>query len=133
MKISDRSWRWSEIIKWIFSIYSAFDRMHLGFVVGSGDRHTTSYLYLLFYQVEVDYFFSHGMLHLNARIHLHKIKVTVLINQKLDCSCTFVVHSFSTFNGRFSHSSSKFRGYKRRGRLLYQFLMSSLYRTISFG
>src|SRR5690606_21735637 len=133
MEISDCSRRWSKVIKWIFGIYSAFDRMHFWFVVRSRNGHTTSHFYLFFYQIKVDYFFGYRMLHLDTRVHFHKIEIAVLIYQKLNCSCTFIIHSFSTFNGCFSHSSSKIWSYKRGRGFLYQFLMSSLDRTISLG
>jgi kynurenine formamidase len=46
------------------------------------------------------------MLNLNTGIHLHEIEVAVFVNQKLNGSNTFVIHSFCSFNGSVARGAS---------------------------
>src|SRR5258706_1320037 len=86
------SGRGAKIIVGVLCIYAAFNCMHLRQVIFTGNFFTHSDFYLLLNKVEIDYFFSNAMLHLYAGIHFHKIKITVLINQKLDSTHTFIVY-----------------------------------------
>src|SRR5690606_34115515 len=87
---------------------------------------------LFFDQVKIDYFLRNGMLNLDSCIHLHKIEVTVFVHKELYCTNTFVFHSFSSLNGSLPHSLTQIICHERTWSLLYQFLVTTLDRTITF-
>ena len=72
------------------------------------------------------------MLNLNTGVHLHEIEVPVFINQKLNGSNAFVIHSFCRSYRSVAHFITKFLSHKRRRSFLHQFLMTSLNGTIAF-
>ena len=113
MEISYFTRRRAKIIERVFGIYTALDRVQYRFIIFPGYRDTRRYFYLLFYQVEIDHLFGNGMLYLYAGVHLHKIKIPVLVNQKLYRSCTFVFYCFSTFYSCVAHSFTQLFSHER--------------------
>src|SRR5258708_31540974 len=97
MEISDLSRCRAEIIERILSIYTAFNGMHCWLIVFARYRYPGSNFYLFLDQVEVDHLFGNRVLHLDTGVHFHKIKVPVLVNQKLNGSGTFIFYSPCTF------------------------------------
>ena len=77
--------------------------MHLREVCFTNDLLAAGYFYLLFYQIKVYDFFSYAMLHLYTGVHLHKIEVAVLINQKLNSTYTLIINGLRGFNGCSTH------------------------------
>ena len=64
---------------------------------------------LLFHQVYAYHLFRDGVLHLQARIHFEEIETAVLVYQKLDGTCTGVVHCLCCGNRLLSHFPAQFR------------------------
>ena len=64
---------------------------------------------LLFHQVHAYHLFRDGVLHLQARIHFEEIETAVLVYQKLDGTCTGVVHCLCCGNRLLSHFLAQFR------------------------
>src|ERR1700761_4429631 len=124
--------RRTEAVCRIFGINTALDSVHGWLVVFTRDRYTCGNFYLLFDQIEVDHLFGNRMLHPDTGVHLHKVEVAVLINQKLYRSGTFVFYGFGAFYSGIAHFFTQFFCHKRRWCLFYQFLVTALYRTITF-
>src|SRR5690606_10804487 len=131
MEVSDFTWRWSKVIKRILRIDSALNRVHRRLVVFTRNWNTSSYFNLLFNQVEIDDLFRNRVFHLNTRVHFHKIEILVFIHQKLNGTCTLVIHSLRTFNRCFTHFLTQFWSHKWRRRLFNKLLMSTLNRAIT--
>src|SRR5690554_1585158 len=103
MEVGDFTRRRPKVVEGILCIDTAFYGMHGWLIVFSRNRNPGSHLYLFFDQIKIDYFFSDRMLHLNPRIHFHKIEITVLIHQKLNGSSSFIIDSHSTFDCGIAH------------------------------
>ncbi|MNV87685.1 hypothetical protein D3C71_1818270 [compost metagenome] len=132
VEVGDFSRARSEVVKRIFSIDPAFDRVHIRQVIFSGDWNSRSYFNLFFDQVVVDHFFCYRVFHLDTGIHFHEIEVAVFINQEFNCSGTFILYCNSTFNGCLTHSFPKLWCHERRWCFFYQLLMATLNRAIAF-
>ena len=73
------------------------------------------------------------MFYLDTCIHFHKVEVAVLVYQEFYSTSTLIFDGFSCFYSCFSHFGTKFIGHKGRRSLLSEFLVTALYRAISFG
>ncbi len=71
------------------------------------------------------------MLYLKSGVHLHKIKGTVRIEQKFDCSGSDIVYGLGGSYGSRPHAGTQFFSQSRGGRFFDNFLMAALYRTIA--
>ena len=84
-----------EFVKRILCIDSAFDRMLCWIIVDSYNRNTGSHFDLFADQVKIRYdLFGDRVLHLNSRIHFHKIEIPVFINQELNGSSSLILDVF---------------------------------------
>src|SRR6185312_4772226 len=99
MEISDLSGSRTKVIERILGIDTAFDGVHRWLVVLARDGYTSSNLDLFLDQVKVDHLFSNRVLNLDTGVHLHKVEVAVLVNQKLDSARAFIFYSFGAFDG----------------------------------
>src|SRR2546428_554908 len=106
--------------------------MHGGEIIFSRDRFTHRNLDLLLNEIVVDHFLRHWMFHLYARVHLHEIKVAMLINEKLNGANSFITDCLACFDCGLSHLLTQFLRYKWGWTFFGKLLMSSLNRTISF-
>ena len=114
-KLLDNTRRRHEIVFRVLGTDTAFDGVaalkqlflsemqHL--IIGNTD--------LFLYQVHTNYLLRNRMLYLQARIHFEEVEPTVLVYQKLDGTCTGVVHCLGCGNCLFSHLLTKFGSKKR--------------------
>src|SRR5215211_4728457 len=88
----DPARRWLKVISGIFGIDTALDRVQPRFCVRDMPRKRLARgdADLLLDQVASINLLSNGMLHLNACVHFHEVKVSVLIDQKLNRSSILV-------------------------------------------
>src|SRR5688572_16038267 len=73
------------------------------------------------------------MLHLDPGVHLHEIKIAVLVHEKLNRSDTFILHGKRRLDGSLSHFFTQFLGHKRRWGFFHQLLMPALNAAIAFA
>ena len=73
------------------------------------------------------------MLYLYAGVHFHKVKVAVLIYQKLNGTYAFVINGIASGYGGFAHFGTQFIGHKRARAFFYKFLVAALYATIALA
>ena len=73
------------------------------------------------------------MFYLDSCIHFHKIKIHIFIHKKFQRSYTVITYTFGKFGCKFSHFFPCSCIYPCRRSLFYEFLMSALYRTVSFS
>ncbi len=125
------SWRRHKVFKRIFSIYSTLNSMSIRVVIFSTNFLTRSNFYLFFYQIKINNLLSNCVFYLNTCIHLHKEEVSMFVNQKLYRTNTFIVYRSRSFFCRNAHFFTQPVCHKWRRCFFNQFLMSSLYRTIS--
>src|SRR5262249_31649124 len=121
-----------EVVIGVLCIYPAFDRvtarMSIYHMLGKVSTARDADLFL--HQVATVHLFGSRMLYLNPGIHLHKVKITVLINQILDRAGIFVAHIASHLDGAFAHFLPQmFINHGRRA-FFDDFLISTLDRAI---
>ncbi|MNJ47934.1 hypothetical protein D3C77_431120 [compost metagenome] len=73
------------------------------------------------------------MLYLNARIHLHEIKLAVRAEQKFQRSRPGVIYGEGGTHGCLAHFLTFLRRKHRARRLFYQFLASALYGAVALA
>src|SRR5690606_17802283 len=124
----------SEVVLWIFSIDAGLDGMSIltNFILLVVKRFIVGYPDLRLNKIYTCYSFGYGMFNLQTCVHFEEIEIPVLVNKKLDGSCTRVVYRPGSGNGLLSHCCTQFRSDKRRGGLFYNLLVPTLYRTFSF-
>ena len=127
------AYRWQKSLFRIFCIDARFNRMamQLQLMLQFRKTLTISYTTLPFNQIDTSHHLSHRMLNLKTRIHFHEIKTAVLIRNELDCACTNVTYSTRSLNCRFTHRFASLDRHARRWCFFQNFLMTSLYRTIT--
>ena len=81
-----------EIIVRIFSIYAAFNGMHLRRIISAGYFLTFRNFYLFFYKIIIYYLFRNTMFHLYSRMHFHGIKIAMLIYKKFNGANAFIIN-----------------------------------------
>ena len=126
-------WR-NKIFIWIFGIYPTLYSMifYFHWIWINIQSFTSSKLNLFFYQIYTCYNLCNWMLHLYSCVHFHKIKVHMFIYKKLYSSNCYISYSFCYTLSSFPHFFSQTFWNKCWRTFFYQFLMSSLYWTISF-
>ncbi len=72
------------------------------------------------------------MLHLEARIHLEEIELTVFGEKELNGSCIGVSNRPGCLDCRLSHALADLPSHDRGGRFLHDFLMPALQRALAF-
>ena len=73
------------------------------------------------------------MLDLDARVHLHEVERTVLVEQHLDGAGADVIDGLRSLHRCFTHLLAQFRGHRRARRFFDQFLVTTLHRTIALA
>ena len=68
---------------------------------------------LLTNQIDARQLFCHRMLHLDARIHFHEIKILVLIEQKFDSPGRIIFGRFHNIDGRLADFFPQFMALKQ--------------------
>ena len=131
MERSNHSWRWTEVVKSVFSINANFYTVHFWEIVFARDFFSGSNFDLLTNQIESNNLLCDRVFHLNTCIHFHEVEVPVFINQKLNRSSPFIGNEFCSFNSSIPHFLTELISHERRRRLLYQFLVTTLYRAIA--
>ncbi len=76
--------------------------------------------------------FGHGVFDLNARIHLHEIKLAVFV-EKLDGACADIAEAAHRVGGQRADFLALFGRQDRRWPLLHQFLVAALDGAIAFA
>ncbi len=87
----------------------------------------------LFDQIDTGDQFSHGMLHLQPRVHLQEIEALVLARDKFDRSRGIVVHGFCKRDRLFAHLAAGRFVEQRRRRFLDHLLIAPLDRTFTLA
>src|SRR5262245_10414617 len=88
----DPARRWLEVVGRIFGIDTALDRVQPWFRARDMRRKrlASGNAYLLFDEVASVNFLRDGVFHLDACVHLHEVKMPVLVDQKFNRSRVFV-------------------------------------------
>ena len=126
--ICDRSRRRTEVLLRIFRIDPALNGMprdmdvFLSITQSLSVRNTDLFLD----QVNACHPFGDRMLHLDPGIHLHEIKISVLLQKELNRPGICIMSRFCRLHCRLSHLLSQFRRQCDRGGLFDHFLMIPL-------
>ena len=88
---------------------------------------------LFLHQIAAVNFFGNRVLNLDARVHLHEIKVSIFVDEKFDRSGVFVFDRFRQLDGRVAHFFAKRRRNERRWTFFDYFLIAPLDRAIAFA
>ena len=73
------------------------------------------------------------MFHLQARVHFEEVEVLLLIDQEFDGAGIGVIGRLRDFHGHFAHAAAHVGIDNRRGRLLENFLVAALDRTLALA
>ena len=106
----DASRRWAEIVFGVFSINAALDRVALQFhlLLCNGKAIALGNANLLSNQINACDHFRHGMLHLDAGVHLHEVEIAVSIHQKLHGARPDIVDGLRGPHSGMTHLFSQF-------------------------
>ena len=88
---------------------------------------------LLFHKIDPGHPLCYRMLHLDPRVHFHKIKITTLLEQELDGSRIRVMRCFRRFHGCLSHLLAELRRQRDGRRFLDHLLVISLDRAVTLS
>src|SRR6185369_6897288 len=116
----------------IFSIDTAFDRMAVDLYIALlvTELVTESNPDLLSHDIDAGNHLCNRVLYLNPCIHLHEVKVVVLVDQELNCSGAVIPYGFRSPYGRIPHCLTQSRGTHSRRCLFNYLLMTPLDRAI---
>src|ERR1051326_752257 len=87
-------------------------------------------------QIDSGHLFRHGMLDLDALVHLQKVEVAVIIDDKLDRARVRIIRLLGNLDSRFAHSFTQLFELvlnQWRRALFHDLLISPLYRTVPFS
>ena len=117
----------------ILGVDAAFDGVAANLHVALVDAQLLpgGHFYLQLHDVSAGDHLRHRVLHLDAGVHLHEIKVTVAIHQELHGARTRVIDSMRSPDRRLAQGADEAFPHPRRRRLLQQLLMAALNRTIA--
>src|SRR5262249_20420969 len=124
-----------EVVGRIFGIDTALDRMQSRFCARNmrGKWLARGNADLLLYEIAPINFLRDGVLHLDARVHFHEVKVPVLVDQKFNRSRVLVPDRLGQFHCSVSHFPAQaWRHYRRRAFFNY-FLVTPLNRAIALA
>ena len=112
----------------ILGIKPHFDGMTVEFdgILGQGQGFTRRHIQLPGNQVQAGDHFGHRMLHLQAGVHLQKVKTAIGGEQKFDGARAHIVDGLGRGHRRPAHCRAKRRVHRRRRRLFHHFLMPPL-------
>src|SRR6185369_11940253 len=79
------------------------------------------------------YHLGHRMLYLNARVHLHEIESTMLIEEKLTRAGARITKLLARINRRIAHSLAHLRCQHDGRRLFHQLLVTTLNRALTLA
>ena len=88
---------------------------------------------LLLHQVVAGDHLGHGMLDLDARVHLHEVERAVLVEEELDRPRAGVVDRRGELHRGLAHPCAQLGGERRRGRLLDQLLVAALHGAVALA
>src|SRR6185295_13042852 len=120
----DRAWRRRERVRTL-GIDATFDRVthHDHVILSKAERLAFRHPNLIAHNVRERDHLSHGMLDLNARVHLHEIKTTVFIEQKFERARTRIANRLRSLHRGLAHLLTQLRSHYWRRRFLEQLLM----------
>src|SRR6266700_7449036 len=76
----------------------------LNLLLGKRERQASSYPELLLHNIHTRTQLSHGMFHLDTRIHLQKVEITIRSQQKLSSARTDIINGAYQIDRRGSHT-----------------------------
>ena len=115
MQYGDFTRAWTKIVIRILSVDAAFNGMHLWKIMFSGNRFSCSYFNLFLNQVKIGNLFCYTMLNLYAGIHLHEIKIPVLVYQEFYGSYTLITYCLSRLYCSGTHAFTQLVCHEWRG------------------
>ncbi len=126
---------WHKVLCWNFCVDSAFNGMSLDGDIFLRETQWFSHGYTnLFYnEICASYHLRYTMFHLDSGIHLHKVEVAMTIHNIFDGSRISISHCFCCKNRILVHLGTDFFVDGWRWRFFDQFLMISLYGTVSLS
>ena len=98
-----------------------------------GQRAALRDLKLQPHQVDPGHAFGHGMLDLDAGVHLQEIEAAVVVEQELDRARADIADRRGRLDGGRAHLRAKFGRHRRRRRFLDQLLMAALDRAVALA
>ena len=101
--------------------------------LAEGEGIALGHLDLLGDQVQAGDHLCHGMLHLDAGVHLHEVEVAALVDQELDRPGADVVDRFGGQHGGIAHALTQISGQGRAGSFLQQLLVTALDRAVALA
>ena len=125
--------RWPEIVSGLLGIDATFDGVPAGdqLRLRKADRLALRHLDLFLDQVDAGDHLRNRVLHLYAGVHLQEVEASlVLVEYKLGRTGVFVFDGFGYPQGRLAQPLSELARQPRRRRLLDQFLVTALHRTV---
>ena len=87
---------------------------------------------LFLYQVHAYHFFRNRMFYLQTGIHFQEVEIAVLVDQELNRTGSFVMHSLCRSHSCLTHFLTQFRSDERRRSFFHNFLVTALDRTFTF-
>ncbi len=123
-----------KVLGWIFGIDSAFDGrpVQLDVFLSKRQRFPAGDANLGFDQVDPGHHFGHGMFHLDPRVDLDEVKVSLGIHDKFHGPGIGIVGCLNQANGSGAHGLSGIVRQLRSGAFLDQFLVAALEGAIPF-
>src|SRR5690349_20209873 len=99
----------SEIVEWVFRVNTAFDRvsfeLYVALGVAKGFTHRNHDL--IAYQVDTGNLLGYRMLDLDSLVHFKKVKLAMIIHDKLHSAGVGVIGCLGNFDRRFAHPFAK--------------------------
>ena len=123
-----------EILVWIFCINAALDRGTMQFNIGllERQRFTRGDTNLSLDQIDTGDHFGYWMFNLDARVDFDEVKITFLVDNKLNRPGVLVTHFDNQPLRRFTNRLARLLWKKRGWTLFNQLLMATLNRAIAF-
>src|SRR3990172_7211090 len=134
IKRRDRARRRRELF-WTLRIDPAFNAVapdHY-LLLGERKRHARGHAYLLFHDIDAGHHLGNRMLHLDSRVHLHEVKIPVLVHQELDRAGVPIPYVLREGARHLSHPFPQRLINNDGRRLLDQLLVPALDRAFSFA
>src|SRR5690625_3676489 len=122
--------RGTKIVSRILRVDTAFNSMSAHLQLFSLELKSRGHLDLFSHQVVISNLLSHRMFYLNTRIHLHKIKIPIFVDQEFYRPRSLIIDGPGCVDSRLAHLFPQFRGHQGRGGFLQYFLMAALQRTV---
>ena len=123
-----------EVAGRVFGVDAALDGVagHLDILLGEFELLAARDEDLAADEVDIGDFFSDAVLHLDARVHLHEVIFTVLIDEELDCAGVLITDCLGEADGDLAHLFAELRGQERGRGFLDQLLVAALHGAVAF-